>query len=239
MVTITALPFYPPAAVRAYNKIPASDFSSAVVGPSQDLERPLITPPAPGIGSSGNGPDGSFNVEPPARLQGPPPGVRDSAEVLNETRISPSIPVPLPSTESYCWPGDPACRKPASARPPAPKPTPPPRPQGASVLARRAGLLVANDGGYTEKLATASLFTYLLNSNRPFSLSTVASESFLSSVFTATERAENSSEIKTASYLSADCSSAQGVANNAQRSVFIYVDGVNVGTTYVEWDESF
>ena len=74
----------------------------------QDPLRPTLTPPAPGIGIGGSGPGGSFNVDPPSRLQGPPPGVRDMVELLNDPRTQPRVPDPIPSTSSYCWPGDPA-----------------------------------------------------------------------------------------------------------------------------------
>ena len=240
ILSVTALPFYRPATVRAHNKIPpASDFSFAAVGPTQDLVRPMPTPPVPGIGSGGNGPDGSFNVEPPARLEGPPPGVRSVDELLNETRTPPTIPDPIPSTEGYCWPGDPSCRKRPTHQPqPTPKPTPPPRPQRASVMGRRAGLLAINDL-YTQRLLNAAapqLASFW--EAEPYSvLNTDLARLLRSGALGTTNNPAGAS--RGMSYLSADCSNAQGIANNAQLTVYIYVDGVNVGTTSIDWDESF
>lgn len=106
--SFAAMPFYR-TSVRAQNKIHrVSELSFATVGPTQDFAHPMPTPPVPGIGSGGTGPDGSFNVEPPGRLEGPPPGVRSVDEVLQERRTPPTIADPIPSTEGYCWPGDPA-----------------------------------------------------------------------------------------------------------------------------------
>jgi hypothetical protein len=234
IVCCTGLPFHRRAAVKAQNKIlPASVLSSADVAPTQDLQRPMPTPPVPGIGSGGDGPGGSFNVEPPARFEGPPPGVRSADEVLNETRTPPAIPDPIPSTEGYCWPGYPACRKRpvAPPRPPMPKPTPPPRPQRASVLAQRAGLLAIN-GYYTEKLlnAVAPQLSRLWEPE-PFSMTTNFGSSFRIGSFGTPNNAAVAS--RGMSYLSADCSNAQGIANNAQLTVYIYVDGVNVGTASI------
>jgi hypothetical protein len=132
----------------------------------QEPSRPV--PPTPGMGTGGNGPGGSFNVDPPERLLGPPSGVRNIAEVTTEARTPPQIPDPIPSTEGYCWPGDPACRKrPPTAKPrtPAPKPTPPPRPQRASVL--RPELMVASNGGYVERLLSGAVpyLSHLWNSD--------------------------------------------------------------------------
>ena len=71
ILSVTALPFYRPTSVRAQNKIHrVSELSFATVGPTQDFAHPMPTPPVPGIGSGGTGPDGSFNVEPPGRLEG-------------------------------------------------------------------------------------------------------------------------------------------------------------------------
>lgn len=61
---------------------------------------PLPPPPPPGRGSGGTGPDGTFNIAPPERKQGPPEGVRSVSEVLNEPRTSPRIPAAIPSTQS-------------------------------------------------------------------------------------------------------------------------------------------
>jgi hypothetical protein len=99
ILSFTVLPFSRSTSVRAQNKIPpTTKLPFATVGQTQVLERPMPTPPVPGIGSGGNGTDGSFNVEPPARLEGPPPGIRSAEEVLNEMRTPPTIPDPIPST---------------------------------------------------------------------------------------------------------------------------------------------
>ena len=237
ILTLAALPIYR-STVRAQSKFPSSKSSLATVGSTQDWVRPTPTPPVPGIGSGGTGPDGSFNVEPPARLEGPPPGVRSADEVLNETRTQPTIPDPVPSTEGYCWPGDPACRKrPNTPLPrPTPKPTPPPRPQQASVLAQRASSLVAINGFYTEKLLKAPQLSRFWNSE-PYSVTTDFGSLLRSSALGTPHNAAVAN--RSMSYLSADCSNAQGIASNAQVTVYIYVDGVNVGTTSIEWDESF
>ena len=207
----------------------------------QESGRPMPTPP-PGIGSGGSGPDGSFNIEPPIRLQGPPPGVRSTSEVLNETRPRPRIPDPIPSTQSYCWPGDPACRKPAvtAPKPPAPKPTPPPRPQSSSLLLARSSLLVANNDWYIEKLmkSAAPYLSHLWNVGDLLRSSSPSSADSLSSArlspFMSPKRVESS-----LSYVWADCTNVQGYADNAQSTVYIYVDGAQVGTTQVDWNNYF
>ena len=207
--------------------------------PQQEPQRPAIIPPVPGKASGGNGPDGTFNVDPPSRRQGPPPGVRDNADVLNEPRTPPEIPDPIPSTETYCWPGDPACGKQGpAAKPltPAPKPTPPPRPQLASVL--QPELLVARNSGYVEKLLSSAMpylshlwnFEELLRENR----SSVSSSRDLSAFVSSARKAESVG----ASFIWADCSNVQGYADNAQATVYIYVDGSSVGTTQVEGGNS-
>lgn len=134
LISLLVLPFSTTATVRAQEQSlfaggrTMRDFSKPTInksqfkagGSQQDPQRPTITPPTPGIGAGGNGPGGSFNVDPPSRRQGPPPGVRNVAEVLNDARTQPRIPDPIPSTDTYCWPGDPACRK----QPPASTPRP-------------------------------------------------------------------------------------------------------------------
>jgi len=243
VISLLILPFSNTAIVRAEQRpsfsgepaardflIPAIRKTSVKSGNSQqETRRPTIIPPLPGKGFGGNGPDGTFNVDPPSRRQGPPAGVRDTSDVLNETRTRPSIPDPIPSTRRYCWPGDPACRKtPSTTKPltPTPKPTPPPRPQRASVL--QPELLVARNGGYIEKLLSSAMpyLSHLWNSedlhreNRTF----VSSSKNLSAFVSPVTRAESVST----SFIWADCSNVQGYADNAQATVYIYVDGSSV-----------
>lgn len=209
-------------------------------GLQQDPPQRTSIPPVRGIGSAGTGPGGSFNVDPPSQRQGPPPGVRDTAQVLNEARTPPRIPDPIPSTESYCWPGDPACRKPPRAKPqtPAPKPTPAPRPRRASVL--RPELMVASNGQYVEKLLSSTMpyLSHLWNSekllhpeNRNYVPSAKEQLAFLA--------LRSSAESVSASYIWADCSDVQGYADGAQATVYIYVDGNSVGTASVQGGNYF
>ena len=213
----------------------------AAVTAEQDPERPIVSPPPPGIGSGGSGPDGSFNVEPPQRLQGPPPGVRSSSEVLNEGHIAPKIPDPKPSTRGYCWPGDPACRKrPAQPTMPAANPTPPPRPQRGA--AARRDVLVASNSPYVDKLLRA-VAPYLIPS-WDFSTQALMPEGSHHAGSAAQPYAVTSSPRETiksssVSYLSADCTSAVGIADGAQLTVYIYVDNIQVGTYSVDWDGYF
>ncbi|HEX2270721.1 MAG TPA: hypothetical protein VHH35_14340 [Pyrinomonadaceae bacterium] len=220
--------------------------SAVAGGAQQDPTRPIVTPPTPGLGSGGTGPDGSFNVDPPERVQGPPAAVRSVSEVLNETRLPPAIPAPIPSTESYCWPGDPACRKPRAAKPgsPAPKPTPPPRPQGARVM--RPELLVANNGGYVEKLMSSAMpqLAHWRNlddfSPLPQFLTANGGRTSRASALGAFTSAARLRPVSgSASSIWADCTNVDGYADNAQLTVFIYVDGVEVGMTAVDWNSYF
>ena len=212
--------------------------SGATLNADQDPEKPLLSPPPPGIGSGGSGPDGSFNVEPQERLQGPPAGVRSTSEVLNEAPIAPTIPDPIPSTQGYCWPGDPACRKrPAQPRPPVANPTPPPRPQ-TGVAARR-DLLVASNSPYVEKLLRA-VAPYVspwwdFTSRALVTKHHAASASQPFAVTSSSETIKSSS----VSYLWADCTSAEGIADGAQLAVYIYVDNMEVGTYWADWDGYF
>src|SRR5215213_5305106 len=206
----------------------------------QDPIRPLPVPPPPGIGSGGTGPGGSFNVEPPGRLQGPPGGVRSTSEVLNEVLTAPRIPNAIPSTASYCWPGDPACRKRPVVQPRTalPKPTPPPRPQSWSVV--QPELLVANNGAYIEKLMTSALpyLSHLWSVDvpvHPAHLLAASSKALLGLTSPAKGRPESVS----ASSVWADCTNVEGHAVDAQLTVYIYVDAVQVGTTSVQGGSYF
>jgi hypothetical protein len=221
------------------NKVAAPGNKSSANGKAalQDPVRP--TPPKPGHGSGGEGPGGSFNVDPPKRSQETPEGVRDVNDVLNDARTKPKIPDPIPSTESYCWPGDPKCRKkpaPAQSRPARPNPTPPPRPQRENQV--RPELLLASNDGYVEKLMSSAM-PYLAHlwssdavSTRQEQLATASPRMFASLATKAT------SSSASASYIWADCSNVSGYADNAQFNVYIYIDGGNVGSTGVEGAEA-
>lgn len=252
LVSLTIAPFPNAAIVRAKEQPrfvvgpggadflnPARKTSAANAADlQQDPLTPSPTPPTPGLGSGGTGPGGSFNVEPPSRLYGPPPGVRDTGEILNEARTSPRIPDPIASTERYCWPGDPECRKKPPRQPgsPAAKPTPPPRPNTHSM--DQPELLVAHNIGYLEELTT-SVAPYLShlwryeNLWRPDDLF-VANPKHL---FAPASR--NKAETVAASSIWADCTNVQGYANGAQWTVYIYVDNVNVGTASVQGGSYF
>ncbi|HEV8371030.1 MAG TPA: hypothetical protein VGQ39_23990, partial [Pyrinomonadaceae bacterium] len=228
--------------VISLSVVPANKSSIKGKRAHQDPVRP--TPPTPGHGSGGEGPGGSFNVDPPERRQGPPPGVRDLSQVLNEARARPRIPDPIPSTEKYCWPGDPSCRKPPAAakpRTPAPTPTPPPRPQAQSSV--QPELMVANNSGYVERLLSSAM-PYLAHlwkddglprTHEPFTTAPNHPGKHTSAFISPLKSVESSS----ASYIWADCSTVQGYADGAQGSVSIYVDGFQVGTAYVEGGNYF
>ena len=207
----------------------ASKLSDEADRSEQDPGRPMFTPPQPRMGSGGNGPDGSFNVDPPQRLQGAPEGMRSTSEVLNEARTAPRIPAPIPSTQAYCWPGDPACRKKPAPKSnvPAAKPTPPPRPKSSSIGAGR-DLLLANNGWYIEKLmrSTAPYLSHLWNPGDSLEAATLLPVNFSSTG--GPLKSGNSS------YIWADCTNVYGYADNAQLTVYIYVNNIEVGSTWVD-----
>jgi YD repeat-containing protein len=204
---------------------------------------PMPTP-SPGIRSGGNGPGGSFDVEPAERRQGPPEGVRSTSDVLNEPRTQPTIPDPIPSTESYCWPGDPACRRRPRTEKKAPNatPAPPPRPKVSSTQALRSDLLVASNDRYVEQLLRSALphLSELWNvgdSRRAYSL--LVAETGVSTKQLFVPAAVTTATSGSASYIWADCTNVYGYADNAQGSVYIYVDNVEVGSAWADWDGYF
>jgi YD repeat-containing protein len=228
--------------VNQLNKLLANKTAAAGEA-EQDPTRPTITPPTPELGSGGTGPEGSFSVDSPERVQGPPAAVRSTSEVLNEARTPPRIPEPIPSTESYCWPRDPACRKPPAAKPrtPAPKPTPPPRQQGASVM--RPELVVASNEGYVEKLMSSALphLAHLWNVDDLHQFLTANRDhTSRASALLAFRPATSVRPMSvSASSIWADCTNVEGNADNAQLTVYIYVDGLQVGTTQVDGSSYF
>ncbi|HKY42733.1 MAG TPA: RHS repeat-associated core domain-containing protein [Pyrinomonadaceae bacterium] len=208
---------------------------------AQDPPRPTVVPPEPGIGRGGQGEGGSFSVDPPERRQGPPADVRRPAEVLNDVHTTPTIPDPIPSTQTYCWPGDPECRKKPGTgpRPPAARPTPPPRPESSSVAARQADLLIASNDGYIEKV-TRSLGPYLphllMVGDSAGAYSRLNAEPGLSikQLLALTSRTKGTMASGSASYIWADCNNVEGYADNAQGTVYIYVDSLNVGQAWAD-----
>ncbi len=222
---------------RGDKKSPAKPYAS-----QQDSLRPTPTPPVPGIGSGGRGPDGSFNVEPPKRVHGAPPGLRSAPEVVNEARTQPTIPDPIPSSSRYCWPRDPSCRKkPSAERPsPAPKPTPPPRPRRSSVEATQSNLLVAsNSASYLERLLSDAPVS-LVDLLKTFSPAPADSnDSVKTSDTFVSKSAASPAKSGSASYIWADCNNVEGYADYAQGAVYIYVDGFNIGNAWVEGNGYF
>ena len=212
----------------------------------QDPGRPMPPPPPPGIGSGGTGPDGSFNVEPPARRQGSPEGVRSVTGVLTDTRTA-RIPDAIPSTQPYCWPGDPECRKvKPTAGKPIPKPTPPPRSVGANrTAAARPSLVAANQEGYIEKLRRGLAPYYQLSRfGDLLRVGTIGTGDLPNRISPGgmfeTKPGNTFTTGRTNSvYLWADCSNVEGYAYGAQISVYIYVDGLNVGNAPVDWNDYF
>lgn len=254
LFSLTVLPLFNAATARAQQKVfdNTKDFIKPVAGEKpdkagksgQDPQSPMKPPPEPGIGAGGNGPNGSFNVEPPRRTREAPDGVRSPYEVLNETHKRPKIPDPIPSTQGYCWPRDPACRKRPGPKPgpPMPKPTPPPRAKRAGTSALPANWFLANNDGYVEKLMRSAVphLSHLWNagdslrSNSQLTADSGVPTKQLLAFSSMKPRPEN-----TASYIWADCTNVQGFADNAMGEVYIYIDGINVGSTWADWNGYF
>ena len=220
-------------------KLLSRDLSGRDESREQDPPRPTVLPPTPGMGHGGPGERGTFNVDSPDRVQGPPPGVESADEVLNRVR-TPSIPDPIPSTESYCWPGDPACRKRPQTkdRPAAPRPTPPPRSERPNTPAQRPDLLVASNDPHLEKLLRSiapNIRWDVASLLKPYSLlRNESSPSRDTAPLRSTSSANSVNESGSASYLSADCTTAYGYADGAQLAVYIYVDSVEVGSAWAD-----
>jgi RHS repeat-associated protein len=223
-------------------------------------ERQNLTLPAPGRGVGGTGPGGGFAVEPPSPPAGtfganlPNP---DAARALRpaQPRIAPAV----PSKHPYCWPADPACRRRPGAeqpKPPQPAPTPPPRASVAGILAATTPAQVAAAGAREQGEPPLWLDAYLgrglrsrsglitaglrsvsdapegerlaLAVARPVAGSDYGAEQ---SVSVSAGAASLSAGGAAFGWLSADCSSVQGSTGESWVNVYVYVDGVNVGTT--------
>ena len=223
---------------KLVSKLLGKELPAEVRTQEQDDPRPTVVPPVPGQGSGGKGPDGGFNVPAPERVHGPPNGVRGVDEVLNEPRSRPRIPDPIPSTQGYCWPGDPACRKHATpkAAPPSAnaKPTPPPRPETSTLVARRPDLHVASNDTYLDKLMRYAGPYLRWNSADSSRFDSKPTTDFKPDTALSTLTSAMNPSVASSSYIWADCSSVYGYADNAQMTVYIYVDGNEIGSTWVE-----
>lgn len=72
-------------------------------GGGNGSDHPLTRPPAPGHGSGGRGPDGSFSVEPPARTTGAPgPNLPNMDELRKRKPIDPKPQAPISSNFVRC-----------------------------------------------------------------------------------------------------------------------------------------